>query len=211
MAISRHSNTEGTHHPDRGISTFSPQSSITARKAWAELQEYVVTRHNKRNRLVILAGDLNASKCDTLHRKHTDSPQHVAQGRLLSTLMESTGLTDTFPHCHPDKEYRTWNNHETWSSTDHIMYWTHVAHDIMAAQTSDFNVQLLGTDHRALSAYIQMGAPVIIPKQDRDKIKFDVKRKEEYATALDEALEATVLDGTPEELNTAPIRIKLGS
>ena len=79
------------------------------------------------------------------------------------------------------------------------MYSTHAAHDIMAAQTSDLNVQLLGTDHRALSAYIQMGAPVIIPKQDRDKIKFDVKRKEEYATALDEALEATELDGTPEE------------
>jgi hypothetical protein len=98
-----------------------------------------------------------------------------------------------------DKEYRTWNNHETWSSTDHIMYSTHAAHDIMAAQTSVLNVQLLGTDHRALSAYIQMGAPVIIPKQDRDKIKFDVKRKGEYATALDEALEAPELNGTPEE------------
>jgi exonuclease III len=82
----------------------SPQSSLTARRAWAELQEYIVTRHNKKNRLVVLAGYLNASKCDPLHRKHTNSPQLVAQRRLLSTLMDSAGLTDTFPRCHPDKE-----------------------------------------------------------------------------------------------------------
>jgi hypothetical protein len=79
------------------------------------------------------------------------------------------------------------------------MYSTHAAHDIMSAQTSDLNVQLLGTDHRALSVYIQMGAPVTIPKQDHDKIKFDVKRKEEYATALDEALEVAELNDTPEK------------
>jgi hypothetical protein len=79
------------------------------------------------------------------------------------------------------------------------MYSTHAAHDIMAAQTSDMNIQLLGTAHRALSAYIHMGAPVQIPKQDRYRIKFDIKRKEEYATALDAALEVVALNDTPEK------------
>ena len=68
----------------------SPQDSLAARTAWAELQEYIITRHNKKNRLVILAGDLNASLCDPLQRKNTDKPTHAAQGRLLALSTRQT-------------------------------------------------------------------------------------------------------------------------
>jgi hypothetical protein len=86
----------------------SAQDSATARTAWAELQGYIIKQRSKQNKLVILAGDLNASLCDLLHRKNTENSHHRAQGRLLSNLMEATGLTDSFPHCLPDKKYNTW-------------------------------------------------------------------------------------------------------
>jgi exonuclease III len=47
---------------------LSPQDNATARTAWAKLQDYIIKQHNKKNRLVILAGDLNASLCDPLHK-----------------------------------------------------------------------------------------------------------------------------------------------
>jgi hypothetical protein len=102
--------------------------------------------------------------------------------------MEAAGLTDLFPHCHPDKTYNTWNNHNTWSSPDYILFSSHAAHDIIASRTSDINVQLMGADHKSLSSYINVDAPVDIPRENRDKCTFDIKRKAEFATNLDDAL-----------------------
>ena len=49
----------------------SPQNSAAAKLAWTKLQEFVISRHLKRNRIVYLFGDLNASRNNSLHRKNT--------------------------------------------------------------------------------------------------------------------------------------------
>ena len=50
----------------------SPQHSKPAKQAWANLQDFVISRHSK-NRLVYLFGDLNAFSNNPLHRNNTGS------------------------------------------------------------------------------------------------------------------------------------------
>jgi exonuclease III len=69
----------------------SPQNSAAAKLAWAELQEFVISRHLKCNRTVYLFGDLNASRNNPLHRKNTGE-EDTGQDRLLNTMMEHGGL-----------------------------------------------------------------------------------------------------------------------
>ena len=98
----------------------SPQNSAPAKTAWAELQEFVISRHLKRNRIVYLFGDLNASCNNKLHRK-TVGGDATRQDKLLNDLLTHGGLVDTYPVCNPEKRYKTWQNHNTWSSPDHIL------------------------------------------------------------------------------------------
>ena len=63
----------------------SPQNSTPAKQAWANLQEFIISRHLKK-RLVYLFGDLNASCNSPLHRNNTGTG-HGTQDRLIQSLM----------------------------------------------------------------------------------------------------------------------------
>ena len=171
----------------------SPQHSQVARQAWADLQEYVIKIHLKKNRTVYLFGDLNATRNDPLHRKNTGDA-HAGQERLLGNLLEHGGLIDTFPTCNPGHQYRTWSNHNTWSSPDHILISSHARQHATASQISDITVKLHGLDHNLLTTYIDIDGTGVIPKEDRTYINFDRKRSQEYADNLDKHLESLPTD-----------------
>ena len=164
----------------------SPQHSTPAKLAWANLQDFVISRHLK-NRLVYLFGDLNASSNNPLHRNNTGS-SHTAQDRLLQKLMDHGGLVDTFPVCNPDSQYKTWNNHNTWSSPDHILISSHTRHHATASQISNQTAKLHGLDHYLLTSYINVDGSADIPKEQRSHIHFDRTRCAEYTAELDKEL-----------------------
>ena len=139
----------------------SPQNSAVAKLAWAELQVFVISRHLKRNRIVYLFGDLNASRSNPLHRKNTGE-EDTGQDRLLNNMMEHGGLVDTYPICNPLKQYKTWQNHNTWSSPDHILVSAHTRHHVTASQTSNETIKLHGLDHHLLTTYIDVNGSVNI-------------------------------------------------
>ena len=176
----------------------SPQSSTPARQAWADLQEYVIKLHLKRNRTVYLLGDLNAALNNPLHRKNVGG-DHTCQDRLLGNLIEHGGLIDTFPTCNPGVQYRTWSNHNTWSSPDHILISAHARQHATASQISNETVKLHGLDHNLLTTYIDVDGSGVIPKEDRSYINFDRKRAQEYADNLDKELESLPTDVPAEE------------
>ena len=161
----------------------SPQHSTAAKKAWDDLVKFVISRHIKtKNHLVYLFGDLNASRCDPLQRKNTTNG--MCQERLLNTLMDHGGLIDTFPTCNPGIQYRTWGNHNTWSSPDHILISAHARQHATASQTSNVTIKLHGLDHNLLTTYIDINGSGVIPKEDRTHINFDRKRAQEYMSDL---------------------------
>ena len=174
----------------------NPQQSTAAKEAWANLQDYITSRHVKK-RTVFLGGDLNASLNLPLQRK-TVGDTHRGQHRLLSLLTDHSGLTDTFPHCNPDLQYKTFSNHTSWTSPDHILISSHTSQDATCSQTSTTTARLHGFDHSLLTTYINIDEPVDIPKHDRTRIYFDKDRIQEYKEALDQA----VLD-IPHDLSPA--------
>ena len=165
----------------------SPQNSAPAKKAWAELQEFVISRHLKRNRIVYLFGDLNASCNNKLHRK-TVGGDATRQDKLLNDLLTHGGLVDTYPVCNPEKRYKTWQNHNTWSSPDHILISAHTRQHATASHISNVTVKLHGLDHDLLTTYIDVNGTADIPKEERDHIKFDRSRTAEYTEELDKAI-----------------------
>ena len=176
----------------------SPQNSAAAKLAWAELQAFVISRHLKRNRIVYLFGDLNASRSIPLHRKNTGE-EDTGQDRLLNNMMEHGGLVDTYPICNPLKQYKTWQNHNTWSSPDHILVSAHTRHHVTASQTSNETVKLHGLDHHLLTTYIDVNGSVDIAPEKRNYIKFDRKKAAEYASELDKELESINADDNEED------------
>ena len=175
----------------------SPQHSTDAKQAWADLEEFVVKQHIKR-RTVYLFGDLNASRNDPLHR-NTTREDGTGQERLLHNLLDHGGLIDTFPTCNPGKQYKTWSNHATWSSPDHILISAHSRQHATASHISNITVKLHGLDHNLLTTYIDIHGTGVIPKEDRTYINFDRKRIKEYAECLDHALESLPTDVPAEE------------
>ena len=176
----------------------SPQNSTPAKQAWANLQEFIISRHLKK-RLVYLFGDLNASCNNPLHRNNTGTG-HGTQGRLLESLMEHGGLVDTFPICNPDSQYMTWSNHNTWSSPDHILISAHIRQHATASQTSNRTVKLHGLDHHLLTSYIDVDGSADIPKEKRATINFDRNRIAEYTSELDKELALIPHDGKEEDI-----------
>ena len=175
----------------------SPQTSTAAKLAWANLQDFVISRHAK-NRLVYLFGDLNASANNPLHR-HNTGPRHAPQDRLLSNLMEHGGLVDTFPVCNPSSQYKTWGGHDTWSSPDHILISTHTRQHATASQISNRTAKLNGLDHNLLTTYIDVDGSADIPKETRTHIHFDRNRTAEYTEALDAELALIPPDRSEED------------
>ena len=163
----------------------NPQDNSAAKEAWANLQDYVISRHIKK-RTVYLGGDLNASLNLPGHRM-TPGTSHRGQHRLLTLLSDHAGLTDTFSHCNPSSEYKTFSNSTTWTSPDHILISSHMNSDAICSQTSTITSQLHGFDHSLLTTYINIDEPVEIPKIDRTRIIFDPERLQEYKEALDAA------------------------
>ena len=175
----------------------SPQHSIVAKQAWANLQDYVISRHVKK-RIVILGGDLNASWNNTQHRKNT-GPSHTGQQRLLNLLTTHAGLTDAFPHCNPDSQYCTWKNHNTWTSPDHVLVSSHHSQHIAACEASNLYTILHGFDHSLITTAIDIAESISIPSEDRSAIHFDVSRADEYAEALEDQLRNIPASATPME------------
>jgi hypothetical protein len=74
----------------------SPQHSTPAKQAWANLQEFFISRHLKKI-IVYLFGDLNASSNNPLHWNNTGSGPGV-QGQLTVTVLHFGIRQGTIAH-----------------------------------------------------------------------------------------------------------------
>jgi exonuclease III len=119
----------------------SPGSNQIILKEWDELLDFIVHRQPVEKRRVILLGDLNVSR----NSAQTQSvvATHCVQDEILHRLDSVGGLTDTFPHRHPDERYCTYQqrNREgdvlSWSGIDHIMVSHQDAHRITSSTISN--------------------------------------------------------------------------
>ena len=170
----------------------SPGSNPAILKEWDELIDFIVHRQIVKKRRVILLGDLNISRNTPQTRSVVAN--HCIQEEILHRLDSVGGLTDSFPHRHPDKQYCTYQqrNREgdvlSWSGIDHIMVSHQDAHRITSSTISNAPTVDSTLDHSLLYTRIAMTASPIAARVFT-RPAFDIKRKAEYATLTEDTLD----------------------
>ena len=177
----------------------SPQQTENKEKAkleWASLKRHILQQQTT-GHSIIIAGDFNASLDLSTHRDTLPRGGTSFQHNLLTHLLENGQLTHTYMHRHHHKEYYTRtslnkDSDSTRTSPDHILYSNHEVARIAKAGVDDTPNREQNRDHSRVYASFYLDQAISTPPITHPpKLTFDIKRKDEYSTAVEKALANT--------------------